>query len=72
MLDGAGSSHLCRFVVVVLLFRYFVIILLMFAATHPLEAKYRKDDENYYELAKPVKIGNNCWLGGHCTIGKFL
>ncbi|KAJ6635631.1 Maltose O-acetyltransferase [Pseudolycoriella hygida] len=40
----------------------------IYAATHPLEAQYRKDDENYYELAKPVTIGNNCWLGGHCTI----
>lgn len=20
------------------------------------------------ELAKPVTIGDNCWLGGHCTV----
>jgi len=40
----------------------------IYAATHPLDATYRKDDEKYFELAKPVRIGDNCWLGGHCTI----
>lgn len=44
----------------------------IYAATHPLNAENRKIGENYYELAKPVTIGDNCWLGGHCTVGKVL
>jgi len=40
----------------------------IYTATHPLNAKYRMDNSDYYELAKPVKIGNNCWLGGSCVI----
>lgn len=40
----------------------------IYAATHPVDATHRKDDEKYYELAKPVKIGDNCWIGGHVTI----
>lgn len=40
----------------------------IYAATHPLDAKYRKDDEEYYELAYPVTIGDNCWLGGRAVI----
>lgn len=40
----------------------------IYAATHPLDAKYRKDDKEYYELAYPVTIGDNCWLGGRAVI----
>lgn len=40
----------------------------IYAATHPLDAKYRKNDEKYYELAYPVTIGDNCWLGGRAVI----
>lgn len=42
----------------------------IYAATHPLNARHRKldDDLNYYELAFPVKIGNNVWIGGRAVI----
>lgn len=40
----------------------------IYAATHPLNAKYRQDNEDYYELAYPVTIGNNVWIGGHAII----
>lgn len=40
----------------------------IYAATHPLNPKYRKDDDEYYELAFPVKIGDNCWIGGKAVI----
>ncbi|XP_055326144.1 maltose O-acetyltransferase-like [Sitodiplosis mosellana] len=40
----------------------------IYAATHPLNPKYRKDDDEYYELAFPVKIGNNVWIGGNAII----
>lgn len=42
----------------------------IYAATHPLNAAHRKvtDIANYYELTAPVKIGDNCWLGGKCVI----
>lgn len=40
----------------------------IYAATHPVDAKYRQDNEDYYELAYPVKIGNNCWIGGRAII----
>lgn len=40
----------------------------IYAATHPVDAKYRQDNEEYYELAFPVKIGNNVWIGGKAVI----
>lgn len=42
----------------------------IYAATHPLNARHRKldDESNYYELAFPVKIGNNVWIGGRAVI----
>lgn len=42
----------------------------VYSATHPLNAAYRQltDMPNYYELTAPVKIGDNCWLGGGCII----
>jgi len=40
----------------------------IYAATHPIDPKFREDNEDYYELAKPVTIGNNCWIGGQSTI----
>lgn len=40
----------------------------IYAAHHPLDPKHRKDDENYYELATPVTIGKNVWIGGQAVI----
>lgn len=40
----------------------------IYAATHPIDPKYRKDDAEYYELAFPVTIGNNVWIGGKAVI----
>jgi len=40
----------------------------IYAATHPLDAKHRQDNDDYYEFAKPVTIGNHCWIGGQSTI----
>lgn len=42
----------------------------IYAATHPLNAGHRRlsDSRNYFELTKPVKIGNGCWLGGRCIV----
>jgi len=42
----------------------------VYSATHPLNSGYRQmtDMPNYFELTAPVKIGNNCWLGGACII----
>lgn len=40
----------------------------IYAATHPLDAKYRQDNEEYFELAFPVKIGNDVWIGGKAII----
>lgn len=40
----------------------------IYAATHPVDPKHRKDDDEYYELAYPVKIGNNVWIGGKAVI----
>lgn len=37
----------------------------IYTATHPLEP----DDRNSgLEMAKPILIGDNCWIGGHATI----
>jgi len=40
----------------------------IYAATHPLDVKHRQDNDDYYELAKPVRIGNNVWVGGQAII----
>lgn len=41
----------------------------IYAATHPLSPKHRKLSGNqYYELAFPVKIGSNVWVGGNAVI----
>lgn len=40
----------------------------IYAATHPIDPKHRKDDDDYYELALPVKIGDNVWIGGKSVI----
>ncbi|ODN05885.1 Maltose O-acetyltransferase [Orchesella cincta] len=42
----------------------------VYSATHPLDGGYRQLDDpgNYFELTGPVKIGNNCWLGGGAII----
>lgn len=36
----------------------------IYTATHPVEADLRVD----FEFAKPIKIGNDVWLGGNATI----
>lgn len=38
----------------------------IYAATHPIEASARRGGR---ELAKPVTIGNNVWIGGRAVIG---
>lgn len=40
----------------------------IYAATHPIDPKHRQDNDDYYELAQPVTIGNNVWIGGQSTI----
>lgn len=42
----------------------------VYAATHPLNALYRQwtDMRNFFETAAPVKIGDNCWIGGGAII----
>lgn len=40
----------------------------IYSATHPLDPKHRQDDDNYYEMTKPVVIGKNCWVGGKAVI----
>lgn len=42
----------------------------IYAATHPIDPKHRTDvyDKEYYELAFPVTIGNNVWIGGKAII----
>eukprot|EP00771_Trimastix_marina_P003116 gnl/Trimastix_PCT/4316.p1 GENE.gnl/Trimastix_PCT/4316~~gnl/Trimastix_PCT/4316.p1 ORF type:complete len:205 (+),score=19.06 gnl/Trimastix_PCT/4316:47-661(+) len=37
----------------------------LYTATHPLNAKTRCD---LLELAKPIRIGNRCWLGGGAIV----
>ncbi|KAH7128219.1 O-acetyltransferase-like protein [Dendryphion nanum] len=37
----------------------------IFAATHEVEVQSRRKDVEY---AKPVTIGNDCWIGGHVVI----
>lgn len=38
----------------------------LYAATHPIDAAARKSGR---ELAKPIRIGNNVWIGGRAVIG---
>lgn len=40
----------------------------IYAATHPIDAKHRMDNDDYYELAFPIKIGDNVWIGGGAII----
>jgi maltose O-acetyltransferase len=47
----------------------------IYTDTHPLNPKFRKNilkvdpfDEHYFELAKPITIGNGCWIGGRAII----
>jgi maltose O-acetyltransferase len=37
----------------------------IYTATHPLDPIERASGLEY---AKPIRIGNNCWIGGHATI----
>ena len=37
----------------------------IFAATHEVEVQSRRDEIEY---AKPVTIGDDCWIGGNTTI----
>ena len=37
----------------------------IYTATHPLEAKARNRGKEY---AKPIRIGNNVWIGGNAVI----
>lgn len=37
----------------------------IFAATHETEVQSRRD---YVEYARPVTIGDDCWIGGHVVI----
>jgi acetyltransferase-like isoleucine patch superfamily enzyme len=37
----------------------------IFAATHETEVQWRRDG---VEFARPVTIGNDCWIGGQTTI----
>lgn len=40
----------------------------IYAATHPLDPRHRQDNDDYYELALPVTIGKNVWIGGKAVI----
>jgi maltose O-acetyltransferase len=37
----------------------------IYTATHPIDPAMRRSGK---ELAKPIAIGNDCWIGGHATI----
>lgn len=37
----------------------------LYTACHPLDPVERASGK---EFAKPITIGNNCWIGGHATI----
>ena len=39
-----------------------------YAATHPLDVKHRTSSANYYELAFPITVGDNVWIGGKAVI----
>lgn len=40
----------------------------IYTAKHPIDPKYRKDNDEYRELAAPVKIRHNVWIGGQAII----
>lgn len=42
----------------------------IYAGTHPLEGSKRRPSnaEEQYDLAKPITIGNDVWIGGNSTI----
>ncbi|HGH6043462.1 TPA: sugar O-acetyltransferase, partial [Vibrio mimicus] len=37
----------------------------IYTATHPIDPIQRNSG---LEFGKPIRIGNNCWIGGHATI----
>ncbi|HDG1730745.1 TPA: sugar O-acetyltransferase [Vibrio cholerae] len=37
----------------------------IYTATHPIDPTQRNSG---LEFGKPIRIGNNCWIGGHATI----
>ncbi|ENM3829329.1 sugar O-acetyltransferase [Vibrio cholerae] len=37
----------------------------IYTATHPIDPVQRNSG---LEFGKPIRIGNNCWIGGHATI----
>lgn len=39
----------------------------IYTALHPTNPKYRKHTDDFFELAFPVRIGNNCHIGGRVT-----
>lgn len=40
----------------------------IYATNHPLDPEHRKDNDDYYELAKPINIGDNVWIGGRTVL----
>ncbi len=36
-----------------------------YTAIHPLDPELRRES---YEMAKPIRVGNNVWFGGHATV----
>lgn len=40
----------------------------IYTAAHPLNSKYRQGNDDYHEMAYPIRIGNNVWIGGRSTI----
>ncbi len=42
----------------------------VYTGKHPVNGAFRmlSDPKNYFELTAPIKVGNNCWLGGGCII----
>lgn len=40
----------------------------IYAALHTIDPKHRKNDEEYYQLAYPVNIGDSVWIGGRAVI----
>jgi len=46
----------------------------IYSAFHPLHPEGRMglfknpQPEEYYELAKPIKVGSNCWIGGNVIL----
>lgn len=40
----------------------------IYTATHPLNARHRQDNDDFYQLAYPIEVGNNVWIGGKAVI----